>query len=240
MCQRHVSRIGTAVKSSQLKVPAYCGGIVIVPQKLRSRLVDELHRDHPGVVRMKAVAHSYFRWPGLDRKLEERARSCVSCRAVKSNPAPAPLHPWLWPAKPWQRVHMDFAGPFIGKTFLIAIDAHLKWAEVIETQTTTAGRTITELRRLFASYGLPEQIVSDNGPQFVSEEFALFLHMNGVKHIRSSLYHPSSNGVAERFVQTFKNAMKVGGDSPLPLAHWLSNFFRLIGVPPCYDQQGAL
>ena len=78
---------------------------------------------------------------------------------------------------------------------------------------TTAQRTIVELRKLFAAYGLPEQLVSDNGPQFLSNDFATFVKMNGIKHIRCSPYHPSSNGVAERFVQTFKKAMKASQHS---------------------------
>jgi len=68
--------------------------------------------------------------------------------------------------------------------------------------------TIRALRQLFAAHGLPQQLVSDNGPQFSSEEFATFLAKNGVKHIRSSPYHPSTNGLAERFVRTLKKAMK--------------------------------
>ena len=66
------------------------------------------------------------------------------------------------------------------------------------------------LRSLFASHGLPLQIVSDNGPQFVSAEFAEFLERNGVKHVRCAPYHPASNGLAERFLRTFKEAMKAG------------------------------
>ena len=191
--------------------------------KLRARLVEELHRDHPGVTRMKAVARSYLWWPGLDKELEECARSCLSCQAVKSAPAVAPLHPWLWPAKPWQRVHVDFAGPFLGKMFLIVVDAYSKWPEVVEMTSTEAPKTICELRKIFAANGLPEQLVSDNGPQFVSSDFAAFMKMNGIKHIRCAPYHPSSNGAAERFVQTFKRAMKAG-EGTVPLSQRLSNF----------------
>ena len=89
----------------------------------------------------------------------------------------------------------------MNRTCLIVIDTHSKWPEVIEINSTTAQRTIVELRKLFAAYRLPEQLVSDNGPQFVSDDFTTFMKMNGIKHIRSSPYHPSSNGAAERFVQ---------------------------------------
>ena len=76
---------------------------------------------------------------------------------------------------------------------------------------TTASATIRVLRHLFARYGLPVQVVTDNGPQFAAVEFSRFLKSQGVKHIKSSPYHPSTNGLAERFVQTFKDAMRSGG-----------------------------
>lgn len=89
---------------------------------------------------------------------------------------------------------------------------------------TSASETISVLRHLFASYGLPEQIVSDNGPQFTSSDFADFMKLNGVKHVRSAPYHPSSNGAIERLVQTFKQAMKAGKDDGRSISHRLNNF----------------
>ena len=77
---------------------------------------------------------------------------------------------------------------------------------------TTSEKTIAELRKLFSAYGLPEQVVTDNGPQFTSEEFSVFMRLNGIKHIRVAPYPPSSNGAAERFVQTFKKAMKASSN----------------------------
>ena len=73
--------------------------------------------------------------------------------------------------------------------------------------TTTASRTIEELRELFATHGSPEQLVSDNGPQFITDEFGEFMRSNGIKHIKSALYRPATNGMAERSVQTFKQAL---------------------------------
>ena len=126
--------------------------------------------------------------------------------------------------RPWQRVHVDFAGPFQGKMFLLVVDAHSKWPEVVNMTTTSAQCTIEELRRMFASYGIPEQLVSDNGPQFVSGCFEEFMKMNGVKHIKCTPYHPSSNGAVERLVQTFKNFMKVNASNGGTLSQRLASF----------------
>ena len=69
---------------------------------------------------------------------------------------------------------------------------------------TTSLKTIEVLHSLFARYGLPEEVVSDNGPQLASEEFSQFPKQNGVKFTRVPPYHPASNGAAERSVQTTK------------------------------------
>ena len=183
---------------------------VIVPNKLQDKVISELHREHPGVVQMKSFARSYVWWPGLDQAIERVVKACSQCQVVKNTAPVAPLHPWIWPAQPWQRVHIDFAGPFMGKSFLLVVDAHFKWSEVWEMKSITAAKTIEVLRQLFSSYGLPEQVVSDNGPQFTADEFTEFMKVNGIKHIRSTPYHPSTNGLVERFVQTFKRAMRAG------------------------------
>ena len=183
------------------------GSRVVISKKFQKRVLQELHEVHFGIARTKAIARGYMWWPELNRQIEEMTKNCVHCQKVKNAPPVAPLHPWNWPSVPWQRIHIDFAGPFQGQTFFIVVNSHSKWPEVVAMKKTTAEATICELRRLFSCYGPPEQVVSDNGPQFVSEEFKVFLKSNGVKHIRCSPYHPSSNGAVERFVQTFKKAM---------------------------------
>ena len=205
---------------------------VVLPSKLRGAMLEELHAEHPGISRMKSVARSHVWWPGLDAELTELARSCTQCQAVKQAPAVAPLHPWIWPSRPWQRDHVDFAGPFLGKSFFILVDAHSKWPEVFEMAETTTAKTIAVLRHLFARYGLPEQLVSDNGPQFVSADFTQFLKANGVKHSKCAPYHPSSNGAAERFVRTFKQAMKAGKSDGRAFSHRLENFLLSYRTTP--------
>ena len=137
---------------------------VIIPETLQSRILQSLHDTHPGIARMKAVARSYFWWKGLNQEIETLVKSCLICQAVKSAPASAPLHPWVRPNAPWRQIHIDFVGPFIGKMFLIIVDAHSKWPEVIVMPSTTSQTTIETLRILFSRYGLPERVASDNGP----------------------------------------------------------------------------
>ena len=87
--------------------------------------------------------------------------------------------------------------------FLIIVDAH-SWPKVIEMKSTTATSTFPELKFLLTAYGFPLQVLSDNGPQFISTEFKTFMQVDGVKHIQCVPHHPSSNGAVERFVQSFR------------------------------------
>ena len=101
----------------------------------------------------------------------------------------------------------------MGKTYLLVVDAHSKWPDIIEMNSTTTNKTITELCKMFAAYGLPAQLVSDNGSQFTAEQFANFMQVNGIKHIKYAPFHPASNSAVERLVQTFKKAMKSSKDT---------------------------
>ena len=97
------------------------GICVIILEKLQGDILCELHQNHTGISHMKA-------------------NSCISCQAVKEAPPIAPLHPWIWPTKPWERIHVDFAGSFLNKMFLIVVDAHSKWPEVIQMTFTSADK----------------------------------------------------------------------------------------------------
>ena len=96
--------------------------------------------------------------------------------------------------------------------WMIVVDALSKWPEVIPTAAVTTLATVDSLSHIFAQHGLPEQLVPDNGPQFTSSEFNTFLESIGTRHIRSAPFHPATNGLAERFVQTFKQAMRSNAD----------------------------
>ncbi|XP_028414982.1 uncharacterized protein K02A2.6-like [Dendronephthya gigantea] len=109
--------------------------------------------------------------------------------------------------------------------FLVIVDAHSKWPEVIIMHSnTTTPKTIEALRTVFARNGIPQQLVSDNGPQFTAREFQLFLKKNGVKHITSAPYHPATNGLAERFIQTLKQSLTSMKEEPGSTQTKLSKF----------------
>ena len=88
---------------------------------------------------------------------------------------------------------------------MIMIDAHPKWIEDVCTHSTFSAVVIEELRLVFAQFGIPEMIVTDNGTGFVSQEFKVFLEKNGIRHVTSAPHHPALNGLAERVVQVVKS-----------------------------------
>ncbi|XP_011689306.1 PREDICTED: uncharacterized protein K02A2.6-like [Wasmannia auropunctata] len=201
---------------------------VVIPESLRDQVLKQLHETHSGIVRMKALARSYVWWPGMDNDIGTLAKSCVSCAVNRDNPPTAPLHPWSFPEKAWQRLHVDLAGPFLNNMWLIMVDAYSKWPEVYKLgKDSSSAQVIQCIRESISRYGIPDTIVSDNGPQFVSKEFEEFCKKNGIRHTTSSAYHPRSNGEAERFVRTFKNNMKSSKNAQkdnLELCNFLFNY----------------
>ena len=171
------------------------GNRVVVPPPGRAKVIADLHDGHPGICRMKQLARCYVWWPNMDQELQK-------------SPAQTPMHPWEWPQRPWSRLHIDYAGPFLGKMFLVTVDAHSKWIEADIVDSATSTGTIRKLCQMFATHGIPETIVSDNGSVFTSRKFQQFAKLNGIKHITTAPYHPASNGLAERAVQTIKTGLK--------------------------------
>ena len=181
---------------------------VIIPDKFHPDILHLLHDGHPGMTKMKSIARLHVWWPGIDEKIEQFVKTCTPCSQNARDPIKVPLHQWELPAQPWQRIHVDFVGPFKNKRWLLAVDAFSKWPEIHSMETTTAEATIKHLRQIFATHGLPRQIVSDNGLQFVATSFQKFCESRGIQHIKTAPYSPRSNGEAERLVQTFKKAIE--------------------------------
>ena len=113
----------------------------MIPPSLHQKILQQLHDSHLGISRMKSLGRMFVWWPGFDRKVEEIVCHGDICqRSCASLPA-ALLHPWTWPSRPWSRIHIDYAGPYLGHRFLLVIDAHSKWMEVIPMNSTTTTAT---------------------------------------------------------------------------------------------------
>lgn len=208
------------------------GTRVIIPDKLRETVLKELHVGHQGIVKMKTLARKYVWWPKVDADLERVSRACEPCQMEQKAPRQVPLQPWEFPGQSWKRIHIDFAGPFLGHTFMILVDTYSKWLEVYRMSNITSQTTIARLKRLFAAYRLPEQIVTDNGTQFTSEEFKNFMQLNDILHTTSAPGHPATNGLAERYVQTFKSGMKKLAHLTMDLEDKISLFLMQYRTTP--------
>lgn len=230
-------------RKEEISVDRSClfwGHRILIPSSLQESILGELHKSHFGIVRMKEIARSYFWWPGLDSEIEQITKNCLTCLRNRKNPQKDDLKPWPVPPTAWYRIHADFAGPFYNKMFLIVVDSYSKWPEVFEMTSITSTKTIDIFKQLFARFGFPVQLVTDNAPTFTSEEFRIFCKLAHIKHTFSPPYHPATNGAAERFVETFKSHTMKIKESGLTLSSALNLFLsdyrstpqRTTGITP--------
>lgn len=130
---------------------------MLIPAKYQVPALSELHLNHLGMVSMKSLARLNDWWSGLDQDVEQTVRDCANCLRNRCKSPTIVSNPWIWPSHPWQRIHVDFAGPLKGDMFLIVVDAKSKWIEVFPMSSITATTTIHAFRFLFATHGLPEK-----------------------------------------------------------------------------------
>ncbi|CAB4020684.1 Transposon Ty3-G Gag-Pol poly [Paramuricea clavata] len=205
---------------------------VAIPESLRDILLKDLHAEHFGIVKMKQLARKYLWWPKLNKEIEETVKSCMACQEEAKSPNASQQASWSWPGGPWKRIHIDYAGPYLGKMFLVVVDAYSKYLDIVPMSNATSTTTITALRHIFSNFGLPEHIVSDNGSQFTSEEFQKFLNDNNIQHTTTAPGHPATNGLAERYVGNFKDKLKKMGDTGKPLQTKLDRFLLTYRATP--------
>ncbi|XP_022182223.1 uncharacterized protein K02A2.6-like [Myzus persicae] len=140
---------------------------------------------------MKSLARSYFWWPNIDKDIEVIAKGCDICIMHKPEPLKVVLTKWPRTYKCFDRIHIDYAGPIMNKMFLIISDSFSKWPEIFKVKKADTSNTLIKFKKVFARFGLPNTIVTDNGTPFTSTEFSDFCQYNGIKHLTISPYHPS-------------------------------------------------
>ena len=188
---------------------------VTIPKTLQEKVLQLLHEGHPGISRMKALARSYVYWPGMDKDIENLVRCCENCQLAGKLPLKVPLESW-GDNTPWSRVHADLAGPLHGNHLLVVVDSFSKWPEVKILKRITASAITRELGEIFARFGNPSLLVTDNGGQFKCSEMTNFCQERGIQQKFTAPGHPQSNGQAEKFVDTVKRSLKkLGGQGSL-------------------------
>lgn len=196
------------------------GTRLVIPSVMRNDVLARLHEGHQGVAKCRERARQSVWWPGLSQQLNELVLKCHACIKERINHT-EPLIPTNLPERPWQKLGTDL---FVlkGKTYLLVVDYYSRYVEVANLSLTSSADITTHLKSIFARHGIPETLISDNGPQFSSSTFSDFATSYGFKHVTSSPKHPRSNGEAERAVQTVKNLLKKAQDPYLALLSYRS------------------
>ena len=141
---------------------------VIIPSTLRNHILKLLHLGHFGMQRMKQLARSTVYWPRIDFDIEDLCRKCTSCGQFQNKPDKPSIHPWMMPEKPWSRLHLDHAINFLGRNWLVLVDAYSKYPCIHPTTSTSSKSTTAILEQEFAHFGYPHTLVTDNATTFMS------------------------------------------------------------------------
>ena len=142
---------------------------VIIPSALRNHILKLLHLGHFGMQRMKQLARSTVYWPRIDFDIEDLCRKCTSCGQFQNKPDKPSIHPWMMPEKPWSRLHLDHAINFLGRNWLVLVDAYSKYPCIHPTTSTSSKSTTAILEQEFAHFGYPHTLVTDNATTFMSQ-----------------------------------------------------------------------
>ena len=216
---------------------------IVVPRSLRAEVLDEIHGAHMGESKSLSFARDYVFWPSMTAQIKDRVSSCSICNAFRNRQQRESLHPHDIPGLPWQVVGTDLFD-YAGQTYLLVTDFYSKYFEIELLRQNTARCVINNLKKIFARFGVPDEVVSDNGSQYsntrnlfsTTHEFKQFAEEWGFRHTTSSPEYPQSNGAAERAVQTAKRIFKkAAADKKDPfegLLKYRNTPFEDIGVSP--------
>ena len=216
---------------------------IVVPRALRAEVLEDIHGAHLGVTKSLSFARDYVFWPSMTAHIKDKVSSCAICNAFRNQQQRESLHPHEIPGLPWQVVGTDIF-QYGGYSYLLVTDFYSKYFEIELLRQNSATCVINNLKKIFARFGIPAEVVSDNGSQYSNtrnlfnstHEFKRFAEDWGFRHTTSSPEYPQSNGAAERAVQTAKRILKkAAADNKDPfegLLKYRNTPFDDIGVSP--------
>ena len=201
----------------------------MIPSSLQKKILQDFHMGHPGENCIKSFVRCYVYWLNMDKDIANMVDSCKGCALAAKAPATT-CKPWSKTDQPWQSIHVNFSGPLDDQYYLIVIDSHTNWPEVLKCKWPTTNCTIGFLHELFARFGVVDCVFTDNGSQFTSNEFKQFCDTYQVKYITTLQYHPRPNIFVERFVDTLKRALRKARGTPTDRA--LQQFLQVYRITP--------
>ena len=199
---------------------------LIVPQSKRKEMLELIHESHQGIVKCKQRARDILFWPGMSSQIEEKVSQCSLCAQFQRAQPREPMIIQDLPDRMWSKVGTDLF-EYNGVHYLLCVDYYSKWIEVAKLDNLTSN-IICHLKSQFARYGIPDELISDNVPQYASSAFTDFSKSYGFVHTTSSPHFPQANGEAERAVQTIKNLLKKAQDPYKALLNYRNT--RLDGI----------
>lgn len=205
------------------------GNRLVIPLKLRERMLVIAHEAHPGIAAMKRRLRQKVWWPLMDKHVEGTVKQCKQCILVSSLGPPEPVKSTRMPEKPWVHIAVDFMGPLpSGHTLFVLVDYFSRFTEAIVMKQITAKRTVQAMHETFSRFGIPESIRCDNGPQFVSEEMRSYCNEYGISLRKTTPYWPQANGEVERANKTILKHLKISQNSESQDWMWELRSFLLM------------
>ncbi|XP_046557148.1 uncharacterized protein K02A2.6-like [Haliotis rubra] len=193
----------------------YKGDKIVIPISMRKETLEKIHTGHMGIVKCKERACDVIFWPRMTADIERTVQNCGTCQQNRMKQCKEPMITSEVPKLPWQFVATDLF-QLNGLDYLLVVDYYSRYIEIALLSNTKSKTVITHMKSMFAQHGVPSRIVSDNGPQYASEEFREVVQKWNIEHITSSPLYPQANGLAEKSVQTVKRlllkAKQSGGD----------------------------
>ena len=190
----------------------YRGLQVLVPPSLRSSMLKKIHSSHMGADSNYRMCRDILYWPGMKSSIQDICASCGQCAQYGAQQPREPMQSVPVPQFAWQLVSQDIFH-YNSRAYLVTVDHYSDFFEVDLLPDTLAATVVAVSSVQFARHGIPETLLTDNGPQFISAEFASFCTALTVEHKTSSPYWPQGNGKAESAVKVAKSLLKKSADS---------------------------
>ena len=194
-----------------------------------------LHASHIGIQGCLRRARETVYWPGMNKEITEYISKCEICCAYPQDQAKEPLISHEIPTRPWEKIGCDMF-EFGGRDYLITVDYFSNYFEVDQLSNKTNQEVMGKLKQHLARHGLPDQLISDNGPPYNSRAFQEFATSYGFEHVTSSPGYPQSNGRVENAVKTAKKLMQKAAESKsdpyLSLLDWRNTPSEGLGSSP--------